>query len=85
MQRLRAMKWWQLPMGLVGELFVLLCRLWKKVATPILPPMCRFEPSCSVYMIDAIRKRGVFVGIPLGIYRVFRCNPWTEGGYDPVK
>lgn len=45
---------------------------------------CKFEPNCSNYMIESIRKRGVWRGIPKGLYRILRCNPFSEGGFDPV-
>ena len=46
---------------------------------------CRFIPTCSNYAIDAINEYGVFKGIILSIYRIIRCNPFSKGGYDPVK
>lgn len=45
---------------------------------------CRFFPSCSQYMIEAILKRGVIVGVFLGIKRIIRCMPWSKGGFDKV-
>lgn len=45
---------------------------------------CRFEPSCSQYMIDAVKARGAMVGVGLGLWRLARCNPLNAGGYDPV-
>ena len=45
---------------------------------------CRFTPTCSEYMIQAIRLRGPFVGMALGLWRILRCNPFSRGGYDPV-
>lgn len=46
---------------------------------------CKFTPSCSNYAIDAINSYGVFKGSILAIKRIFRCNPWSKGGYDPVQ
>ncbi|GBD37516.1 Putative membrane protein insertion efficiency factor [bacterium HR36] len=46
-------------------------------------PCCRFEPSCSEYMLQAVRKYGVLRGVAKGWWRILRCNPWTPGGYDP--
>ena len=43
-----------------------------------------YTPTCSEYMIEAIEKRGFFIGVSLGIARIFRCNPWTKGGLDKV-
>ncbi|MCX6392082.1 MAG: membrane protein insertion efficiency factor YidD [Actinobacteria bacterium] len=46
---------------------------------------CRFEPTCSRYAIDAVRYRGPFVGPVLAVWRLLRCNPWNDGGNDPVR
>jgi putative membrane protein insertion efficiency factor len=56
---------------------------YKKCISPFLPNVCRFEPTCSTYMIEAIRKYGVIRGILKGLWRIIRCNPWNPGGYDP--
>ncbi|MBN2543942.1 membrane protein insertion efficiency factor YidD [bacterium] len=50
----------------------------------VLPKVCRFEPTCSVYSYQAIQKYGVFHGLFLSIKRIIRCNPFCRGGYDPV-
>ena len=47
-------------------------------------PTCRFTPSCSQYMIEAIEEWGILVGFGLGVWRILRCNPFGAGGYDPV-
>jgi len=46
---------------------------------------CRHYPSCSEYLKQALQKKGLFPGLFLGIWRILRCNPWSKGGYDPVK
>lgn len=46
--------------------------------------VCRFQPTCSEYMYDAVEKYGVIKGVVMGMYRIARCNPWSKGGYDPV-
>ena len=58
--------------------------LYKKIISPILPNSCRFYPSCSQYAIEAIEKRGIFIGILLAIWRILRCNPFSKGGIDLV-
>ena len=57
--------------------------LYRKLISPLLPPRCRFYPSCSAYGVEAIRKYGPFKGLYLATRRVLRCHPWNEGGYDP--
>jgi putative membrane protein insertion efficiency factor len=47
-------------------------------------PRCRFHPSCSEYAIEAVRTRGVVVGLALALWRVLRCQPFAKGGHDPV-
>ena len=59
-------------------------RFYKKHISPALPNSCRFEPTCSCYAMEAIEKRGVFVGSFLAVRRILRCNPWGGHGYDPV-
>ena len=61
-----------------------LVRGYQVLLRPMLPPACRFTPSCSQYMLDALRKHGVLKGMWLGIRRICRCNPWHPGGFDPV-
>lgn len=46
---------------------------------------CRFQPTCSEYTYSAIKKYGILKGGVLGLWRVLRCNPWSEGGFDPLK
>ena len=46
---------------------------------------CRFKPTCSEYAYQAIEKYGVIKGGLIGLWRIMRCNPWSKGGYDPVK
>ncbi|MBP5230355.1 MAG: membrane protein insertion efficiency factor YidD [Clostridia bacterium] len=66
------------------RLFVLPIRFYQKVISPALPSGCRFFPTCSQYAIEAIEKRGVFVGLYLAGRRLLKCNPWGGFGYDPV-
>ncbi|MCP5136465.1 MAG: membrane protein insertion efficiency factor YidD [Gammaproteobacteria bacterium] len=65
-------------------LFLGLVKVYRYGISPVLPPSCRYTPSCSEYMEEAIQKHGAIRGGWLGIKRVSRCHPWHEGGYDPV-
>ena len=66
------------------QLCMLFIRFYRKFISPIKPPCCRFTPTCSAYALDAFKYRGFFVGFGLMIARIFRCNPYCKGGYDPV-
>jgi conserved hypothetical protein YidD len=59
-------------------------RFYKRFLSPLLPPMCRFEPTCSIYMTQAIEKHGTLRGVWLGLQRLARCHPFNPGGWDPV-
>lgn len=63
---------------------ILLLRLYKRIVSPLLPPACRFYPSCSQYAADAIATHGVLRGTGLAVMRLAKCHPWNAGGYDPV-
>ena len=51
---------------------------------PLLGPNCRFYPGCSAYAVEALQRHGALRGGGLAVRRVLRCNPWNEGGFDPV-
>ncbi|MDA3027003.1 MAG: membrane protein insertion efficiency factor YidD [Actinomycetota bacterium] len=58
--------------------------IYQKLISPLLGPRCKYHPSCSNYLTQAITTRGIFKGIILGILRIIRCNPFSGGGYNPV-
>jgi hypothetical protein len=62
---------------------ILLVRIYQLTLSPLVGRQCRFEPTCSNYMIGAVEKYGVLRGVPLGLWRICRCNPFCKGGYDP--
>jgi putative membrane protein insertion efficiency factor len=68
----------------VRALLELLVRIYQAVARPLMPPMCRFHPSCSDYALTALQVHGAGKGSWLAVRRVCRCHPWNPGGFDPV-
>lgn len=66
------------------KLLILPIRLYQLFVSPMLPPACRFTPTCSQYAIEAIQKHGVLKGLYLAVRRILRCHPWGGSGYDPV-
>ena len=65
-------------------LLILLVRAYQVTLSPLFSGCCRFEPSCSNYMIESLQRHGVFKGLYLGIRRLLRCHPFGGSGYDPV-
>jgi putative membrane protein insertion efficiency factor len=59
-------------------------RLYKRLISPLVPPACRFAPTCSEYAAEAIEKHGILRGGTLAVHRLGRCGPWHPGGFDPV-
>lgn len=62
-----------------------LLRFYKHAISPLLPSACRYYPTCSEYMLDAVGKYGPARGVWLGLRRLLRCHPFHEGGFDPVR
>jgi len=71
-------------MSFLAQLMTFLVRLYQWCLRPILGANCRFVPSCSDYAIEALKQHGAFYGSTLAFRRILRCNPWHEGGVDPV-
>ena len=72
------------PSACVG-VFVALIDLYRRLVSPVLPPSCRFVPSCSQYAQVALRRHGLLRGVRLAAARILRCGPWSPGGFDPVQ
>lgn len=66
------------------HLLILLVRLYQWTLRPFIGAHCRFEPGCSCYAVEALQRHGAIAGTVLAARRVLRCNPWHEGGHDPV-
>jgi uncharacterized protein len=58
---------------------------YKLLLSPLLPSACRYRPTCSEYMLDAVEQYGALRGVWLGLKRLGRCHPFHQGGYDPVR
>lgn len=71
-------------LSLAARAALALIRGYRRYISPLLPPMCRYEPTCSQYTGEAIRRYGLLRGGWLGLKRILRCNPLFSGGHDPV-
>jgi putative membrane protein insertion efficiency factor len=69
---------------MIARLLILVARGWQLGPSLILPPSCRYSPSCSAYAIEALRRYGAIKGSWLAARRIGRCHPWGGHGYDPV-
>jgi putative membrane protein insertion efficiency factor len=63
---------------------VYIIKLYKFFVSPIMPPSCKYYPTCSVYSIQAIKRFGLIKGGYLSLKRILSCNPFSNGGFDPV-
>ncbi|MFZ0062969.1 MAG: membrane protein insertion efficiency factor YidD [Pyrinomonadaceae bacterium] len=66
-------------------ILISILRFYKLAVSPLLPPSCRFVPTCSEFAMEAIARHGALRGSFLAVRRLARCHPFTRGGYDPVK
>jgi len=83
MTRSRLCSWLAWPGRIMIALVIGLIRVYQLTLSPLLGNVCRFEPSCSRYMVDALKKYGLLRGLAKGLRRLSRCHPWNPGGYDP--
>ena len=60
-------------------------RVYQRLISPALGRRCKYEPTCSEYAAQAIRRFGILRGLVLAAWRLLRCNPWSHGGFDPVE
>ena len=76
----RSMQWLR---NVLAALLIALVRSYQALLRPLLPTVCRFQPSCSEYFILAVQRYGAVRGACKGVWRICRCNPFHQGGYDP--
>ena len=74
---------WNWPARAAVALILRMIRVYQVTLSPLLGDVCRFRPSCSRYMVGALKKYGLVRGLRKGTGRVLRCHPWNPGGYDP--
>lgn len=67
------------------NLFLAVIGFYRRWISPLLPPACRFEPTCSRYAWEAIRRHGALRGVALALRRLLKCHPFHPGGLDPVQ
>jgi len=77
-------RWAVAQRGVVAAATLVMLRAYRAVVSPLLPPSCRFHPTCSAYAIESVERFGARKGLTLAVRRLLRCHPWGEGGYDPV-
>jgi hypothetical protein len=65
-------------------ILLILIKFYRLAISPMFPPTCRFQPTCSQYAIEAIERFGAIKGSWLALRRILRCHPFSAGGYDPV-
>ena len=70
---------------MIAKALIGMVRWYQKHISPAIGPHCKYMPTCSQYMIDAVTKYGAIKGGLMGIWRILRCNPFSKGGYDPVR
>ena len=68
----------------MSKILIALVTVYQYTISPLLGPRCRYYPSCSNYAVDALREHGALRGLGLAAWRLLRCNPFSNGGYDPV-
>ncbi len=71
--------------NLIKRLLLRLITLYQKAISPFLIPSCRFSPSCSQYTKDALEKKGLIKGLVASLIRILKCQPFHQGGWDPVR
>ena len=69
---------------MIAKIFIAPIRFYQRFISPLIPPRCKYYPSCSQYAVEAIHVHGPLRGLGLAVWRLLRCNPLSDGGLDPV-
>ena len=69
---------------MLKKIFLFTIILYQRLVSPYLPQSCRFQPTCSEYVKEAIEKHGIIKGVSLTFKRIIKCHPWGGSGYDPI-
>ena len=69
---------------MIAKILIAPIRLYQRFISPLIPPRCKYYPSCSQYAVEAIHVHGPLRGLGLAVWRLLRCNPLSDGGLDPV-
>lgn len=67
------------------HILIFIIKIYRKYISPLSPPSCKYYPTCSQYGLEAVEKYGAVKGGFLALKRILRCNPFSKGGYDPLK
>ncbi len=67
------------------KILIQMLKIYKNYVSPFIIRSCRYNPTCSEYAVEAIESYGILKGVPMAMCRILRCNPFSKGGYDPVK
>jgi len=69
---------------ILNQIIIFPVKIYQWTISPLFPSNCRYTPSCSNYMIEAVKEWGIFKGTALGLKRIGKCHPWGGDGHDPV-
>ena len=72
-------------MNIFTQLLIKFIKTYKYIISPLIGPSCRYLPTCSDYCMEALKTYGLLKGLLLSLKRILSCNPWSSGGFDPVK